>query len=164
MCLSRREFIVGGATAFGLLALPSRATSASAPTENTGRYEPRPITRWCDTRNGADGWQPVDSRTIRVPLQRTSADTIAIAATITVVGGPRAGFVTAFPAGTVRPEASLLNFRSGETRANLGLLMVSPGSPPGSSTLAARARRSPGVKLVSSPPRYLATPSQPCAI
>jgi hypothetical protein len=130
MCLSRRRFIVGGAATAGLLALPSRSWSAASAVEATsagdvGRLVLRPTTRLCDTRNNAAGWYRVDDRTIRVPLENVGNDTIAVAATITVVGGSRSGFITAFAAGTPRPTASLLNFCAGEVRANVGMLQVS---------------------------------------
>ena len=100
------------------------ATSASA-----GRYVPITAQRVFDSR--APGFarplQPGETITLAPPAGVPS-DAIALAINITTTAPNQPGFFTAFPAGTARPEASLLNTdRSGQTRAAASITPISPG-------------------------------------
>jgi alpha-tubulin suppressor-like RCC1 family protein len=49
----------------------------------------------------------------------TASNTQAVALNVTVTGATAAGYVTVFPCGSPQPNASNLNFRAGQTIANL---------------------------------------------
>jgi hypothetical protein len=87
---------------------------AAAPTAAYRAVGPR---RLADTRpTSSSGFSRVDAHTVRVVV-----DTDAVAATLTVtaVDATAAGFVTVWPTGASRPEASNLNVtRPREVRAN----------------------------------------------
>jgi hypothetical protein len=55
------------------------------------------------------------------------SDASSVALNVTVVDPDGAGFVTAYPCGTNKPNASTLNFRAGQTVANLTLVKVGAG-------------------------------------
>ena len=100
------------------------ATSASA-----GRYVPITAQRVFDSR--ATGFarplQPRETITVAPPAG-VPGDAIALAINITTTAPNQPGYFTAFPAGTARPEASLLNTdRSGQTRAASSITPISPG-------------------------------------
>ncbi len=93
-------------------------TSDSSPASATGLFIPMAPQRLLDTRSSTDpataGPLPA-AFTVEVP----TAAYAAVAANITIVGALQPGYVTVFPAGTVRPEASSLNAsRVGHTVAN----------------------------------------------
>lgn len=72
----------------------------------------------------------MDAHTLRVRIVgRCSADLDATAAliTTTAVQAPARGFVTVWPSGSVRPQASSLNVGVGETRANQVLVGLGAG-------------------------------------
>lgn len=50
---------------------------------------------------------------------------VALSINITIVSPSGTGHITLFPAGWLRPDTSTINFSSGQTRANNGLLMLS---------------------------------------
>jgi uncharacterized protein (DUF1800 family) len=56
-----------------------------------------------------------------------STDATAISANLTITAPSTAGFVTAYPASTVRPVTSQLNYRAGQTRTNNAILALGPG-------------------------------------
>lgn len=87
------------------------ATAARA-----GRYEPRPMQRLVDTRNGG---RPAPDSAVVVPLPtEVPGDTTALAVNITTTDSSGAGYFTAYPAGRPRPDASILNTdAAGQTRA-----------------------------------------------
>ena len=90
-----------------------------------GRFVPSTSARLFDSRPNnivAAG----ASVTIRLP-SGVPADVTALALNITVTESTRPGFVTAFPAGTAMPKASVLNLDSfDQTRAAGGIFGVSP--------------------------------------
>jgi hypothetical protein len=55
------------------------------------------------------------------------SDASSVALNVTVVDPDGAGFVTAYPCGTTKPNASTLNFRAGQTVANLTLVKIGEG-------------------------------------
>jgi hypothetical protein len=84
--------------------------------------------RIADTRdpNGTFGGPPLASGTVRefpiagvcgVPLTAK-----AVAANLIAVGPTTEGYLTAYPAGALLPNASTLNFRAGIVRANNAIL------------------------------------------
>lgn len=94
-----------------------QTTSASAAAPVTTAYRAIGPTRLADTRPAShSGFVRLNDTTIRVPVD---ANADAAVLTITAVNTTDAGFVTVFPAGQPRPEASNVNIgRSGEVRAN----------------------------------------------
>ena len=57
----------------------------------------------------------------------TPADPSAVALNLTVTDPAAAGFVTAYPCGTSRPNTSNVNFVAGQTVANLSIIKVGKG-------------------------------------
>ena len=96
----------------------SRTAAASVSTSSYTSVGP---VRLADTRGDGVGAVRLDDTTIRVVVAGTDTipdDAIAAALTLTAVSPAGDGYITAYPAGTARPEASNLNFRAGEVRAN----------------------------------------------
>jgi hypothetical protein len=92
---------------------------------NAGRFIATDPTRMVDTRqNGLRG-----TSKIALPLPAAvSPDATALAVTVTAVNAAAPGFLTAFPAGTSIPDASVVNTdRLNTTRASAVLLPVTPG-------------------------------------
>lgn len=56
-----------------------------------------------------------------------ATDAVAISANLTITSPSTAGFVTAYPASTMRPITSQLNYRAGQTRTNNAVLALGPG-------------------------------------
>jgi hypothetical protein len=90
------------------------AAHAATPTAAYRAVGPR---RLADTRpTSSSGFSRIDGHTIRVVVD---ADAVAATLTITAADTSGAGFVTVWPTGASRPEASNLNVtRAGEVRAN----------------------------------------------
>jgi hypothetical protein len=81
--------------------------------------------RLADTRSGS-GFQAIDVDRIRVPVTgrcEVPDGAVAAAVSVTVIDAEAPGFVTVWPAGSELPEASTVNFGSGEVRAN-GVLVA----------------------------------------
>lgn len=93
---------------------------------SAGRFTPVPQSRLLDSRS--DGARLTDA-TVRVPRPSgVPADATAMAITVTAADSASWGFVTAYPAGTERPEVSLVNTdAAGQTRAATGLVPLGPG-------------------------------------
>jgi hypothetical protein len=137
--VGRRGFIAGalagvfGAMAGGLVGdriggLPP--VGASGPLASF--FEPLPPRRLCDTRERV-GYQRLDDNTIRVKVAGNgaiAADAVAAVLTVTAVNrrhGPI--FVTAYPAGQNRPNASSLNCGFFDERvANLVTVKLGQGA------------------------------------
>jgi Zinc carboxypeptidase len=103
----------------GLLAVTgvtmlTAVANAAATTASFRAVGPR---RLADTRpTSSSGFSRIDAHTIRVVVD---ADAVAATLTVTAVATSGAGFVTVWPTGASRPEASNLNVtRAGEVRAN----------------------------------------------
>jgi hypothetical protein len=98
------------------------ATSATA-----GRYVPITAQRLFDSRSDAFArpLQPRETITVGLP-PGVPADAIALAINVTTTAPNQAGYFTAHPAHSARPEASLLNTdRAGQTRAASGIAPIS---------------------------------------
>lgn len=116
---------------------PLPVSAAGAPS----RFVPLQPCRLLDTRTGA-GVVPADG-TIDVQVVSDAcgvpSNATAAALTITVDHPSGPGFVTAWPAGSTRPEASMLNYRPGEIIANSQLLQIGSGGRVSLYTLSATA-------------------------
>lgn len=99
---------------------------AFVPTSSAtaGRFQPEPTARrMLDTRAGA---RPTGGTTLRIPLPTgVTPDATALAVNITAVRNTADGFVSAYPAGTDRPDTSVLNTdRAGQSRAAATIVPV----------------------------------------
>ncbi len=103
----------------GLLAVVgvTMLTTAAHAVATTAAYRAVGPRRLADTRpTSSSGFSRIDAHTIRVVVD---ADAVAATLTVTAVDTTGAGFVTVWPTGAARPEASNLNVtRAGEVRAN----------------------------------------------
>jgi hypothetical protein len=86
-------------------------------------------TRLLDTRNGLGGPQRAfdafETRTLKVAgVAGVPADATSVVVNITATNVAGSGFLTAFPTGGAVPTASNLNYRGGDTRANLAVVQV----------------------------------------
>jgi alpha-tubulin suppressor-like RCC1 family protein len=97
---------------------PSPVTSA-AP----GAFTAVPPARVLDTRSGAGPVGPARSVTLDLSA-RVPASTTAVVLNVTGTAPTAATFVTVYPAGAGRPDASNLNLVAGETRPNLVTVAV----------------------------------------
>jgi hypothetical protein len=92
---------------------------------STSAYVPVGPLRLADTREQPCGCTAVDPSTVRVDVTgRPEIDDDAIAAVVTVTAltTSDAGFVTAFPAGTPRPDTSTVNTRHDRVVANTAIV------------------------------------------
>jgi len=106
------------------------ATPGSSPTP-AGLYTPVVPNRVLDTRDGTGGvpTQPVGAgQTISVRVAGTpsipSSGVSAVVLNVTVTGPTEPSFLTVFPGGTTRPNASNLNFVAGQTVPNRVIVKV----------------------------------------
>ncbi|CAN5417488.1 hypothetical protein BH23ACT3_BH23ACT3_10910 [soil metagenome] len=92
----------------------------------TGRFTSVPQSRLLDTR--ATGVRLTD-QTVRVPTPSgVATDATALAVTVTVTDTASWGFVTAYPAGSERPDVSIVNADGpGQTRAATAVVPLGPG-------------------------------------
>jgi len=84
--------------------------------------------RLADTRGRAAG-QLAGGDTLSVPAAGTAGladDAAALALNVTVTGAQQAGYLTVYPCGSSRPNASSLNYEAGDTVANA--VIARPGS------------------------------------
>ena len=96
--------------------------------------------------NGGTQIQIPDSVGREVPSRA-----VAVSLNITVTQPFAAGFVTVWPCGAARPNASTLNFAAGETRANQVLAKLGSDVPFRSPPAATAARKGPVDSFCSSP-------------
>ncbi|MCH7606828.1 MAG: hypothetical protein IH962_06700, partial [Chloroflexi bacterium] len=100
----------------------------AANTKSAATYKPLSPGRILDTRTsgGALGKQGV--RTIQVTGKAgVPSSATAVAMNVTVVDATAASFLTAWPAGKPRPNASNLNYVAGQTVPNLVIVTVGAG-------------------------------------
>jgi hypothetical protein len=101
--------------------------TVTAPS-SSGRFEPISTQRIYDSRNTSR--KIADSELVFVPLPAgVPADAVAIVGNITAANNTTGGtFVSAWPAGTPRPNASIINFDApNESRASGGIYPVANG-------------------------------------
>jgi hypothetical protein len=99
---------------------------AIVPGESNRGFHTVAPCRLLDTRAAGPAVRHSDLRTFAVAGRcEVALEAVAVAANITVVQPMGAGHVTLFPAGNIRvPNASTLNFRAGQTRANNAALAL----------------------------------------
>ncbi len=111
---------------------PTHVAASSAPpvVGAPSRFAPVGPLRLADTREAVCGCTPVDPATIRVQIagrDGIASGITAAAVTITAAAPTGTGFVTVYPAGTARPETSILNLQAGHDTANSGIVPVGAG-------------------------------------
>ncbi len=125
--LSVAAFAATSLTTVALLAIP-----ASAATAPGGSFTGVTPARLLDTRSGIGTTAHVvpagGSVTLTVAgrggVPATGVGSVVL--NVTVTGSNAGGYVTVYPAGTTRPTVSNLNFKAGQTVANLVTVAVSP--------------------------------------
>jgi large repetitive protein len=114
---------------------PTQVLGATTVTNGgVGRFVPLPPQRILDTRdgNGAPKAKLAPGQTINVQITgRAGVPTSGVSAVVFNLTGTNAqgdgGFVTAWPTGGVKPNASSINLESGSTVANLVTVTVGDG-------------------------------------
>jgi LPXTG-site transpeptidase (sortase) family protein len=111
-------------------------TGASGPASSTGLFVPITPTRFLDTRNPGpqnplgNAFKPMPNWVVEMPVAGRSGIPAAASALVmntTLTAASRPGFVTAYPAGSVRPLTSTLNAdRTGQTIANHAISPLTP--------------------------------------
>ncbi len=99
---------------------PARAAASG----QAGTFVSLAPARVLDTRTGVGLWGPVAGySTIHVQIAGRggvpSSGVSAVVINVTETGATRGGYVTVYPDGSTKPNASNLNFPAGDTRANL---------------------------------------------
>jgi hypothetical protein len=132
-----RPLWVAVALLAGVIA-PAGAAVASVPPDdepppNAARFVPVEPCRLLDTR-GADhnnpAAPPLAGATVEIDVAGQCGvmpSAVAAALTVTVVDPAVAGYATVFPAGAERPNVSTVNYRAGQTVANLQLARLADG-------------------------------------
>lgn len=117
-----------------LVAAPTATAAATAGTAapatastTAGRYFPIAPTRVLDTRVAGGAFGQGETRSLSL-LSAVPAPASAVVLNLTVTDPTAAGFLTVFPTGTDRPQASSLNKNAGETRANSVTVAVGQGT------------------------------------
>ncbi|MEO7398381.1 MAG: hypothetical protein ABIW84_07445, partial [Ilumatobacteraceae bacterium] len=129
-------FLAGSAQASRAAAATARPEAITLPAGASAFVSVTP-TRLADTRPefGVGGFTPLGGNTIRVQIAgRGGVPTDATAAVlnVTAVNTIAGGYVTVFPAGTTRPEASNLNIeRAGQIIPNLVTVRLGSGTAAG---------------------------------
>ncbi len=115
--------------AAGAAAAPSTsavAPSTTAVAPSTTAFTPLTPTRLADTRTGFGYGRP-DSATLRISVNGREGiprNAAAVIVTLTVVEAATGGYLTAYPNGAARPNASNLNFDRGSTIANTAVVQL----------------------------------------
>ncbi len=94
------------------------------------RYFPGTPTRILDSRThtGSPGpWAQGQTRSVSVASASVAPNATGVAMNLTVTNGTAGSFLTAFPHGVPKPNASAINFGAGQTIANHSLLRVGRG-------------------------------------
>ena len=138
--LSRRRVLALGALPFvgamthaaAASAAPVRPRAANLPA-GASSFVPVTPSRLADTRpGGMGGYQRIDANTIRVQIGgrgNVPANASAAVLNVTAVNTTTFGFLTVFPAGTGRPEASNINVeRAGQIMPNLVTVRLGSGA------------------------------------
>jgi hypothetical protein len=111
------DFVVDVAGWYGGTAANMVFTPAASPT------------RLLDSRNGTGGystpWDPDQARDLPVAGNSpVPPEATAVVMNVTVTSPTATGFVTVYPSGTTRPQASNLNFVPGDTVPNLTIVKI----------------------------------------
>ncbi len=106
------------------------AVAAAAPPP-PGLFHPLGPIRVLDTRTAAGGGAPLRTASVRdvqiAGAGGVPAQAVAVAVTLTATGATSGGFLTAFPAGRVRPIASNVNYAPGRAAADLAIVPLGVG-------------------------------------
>ena len=116
-----------GATS-ALVSVAPTAHAAPVPISPPSRFVPVGPERLVDTRAGKCGCTRLDASTIRVQVTGRfgiAHGARAVAITVTAIEPRAATFVTAWPAGTARPDTSTVNAGLGQTVANAAIVPLS---------------------------------------
>src|SRR5262245_59467636 len=124
--------MIGGlTTGSALVAASATPAVAAAPAAAPARFVPVQPCRLLDTRAGTNPTIVPAGGTIDVQVVsdacQVPANATAAALTITVDDPDGSGYVTAWPAGSPRPEASVINYRAQEIVANSPLIQIGAG-------------------------------------
>ncbi len=124
------------ASLFVTVAASQPAAAAPSP---PSRFVPVAPCRLLDTRLSGGPIAAGGTVDVAVVSQQCEVPSGANAAslTITAVRPAAVGYVTGWPTGSAKPDASLLNYRTGETVANAQLLQIGTGGKVSLFTLAA---------------------------
>jgi hypothetical protein len=106
-------------------------TDTSALSVSAGLFVPLAPTRMFDTRDGAPMAGPVPAggtiALVHTGRAGVPADRVgALALNVTAVDAAAAGFVTAYPTASGRPDTSTLNVVAGDVRPNAAVMKVDP--------------------------------------
>jgi LPXTG-site transpeptidase (sortase) family protein len=111
-------------------------TGASGPASSIGLFVPISPTRFLDTRNPGpqnplgNAFKPMPNWVVEMPVAGRSGIPAAASALVmntTLTAASRPGFVTVYPAGSLRPDTSTLNAdRVGQTIANHAISPLTP--------------------------------------
>ncbi len=108
---------------------PTTVVTTTPPVPVSRAYVPVEPVRLVDTRAAGLG-RRVGGQVTYVPVGGrggVASDAAAVALNVTAVGPTEAGYLTVFPCGTPIPNASTLNFATGQTVANAALVKVGAG-------------------------------------
>jgi hypothetical protein len=130
--------LLAGSVLAACIAIAPSAVASAAPGAPSRFVAVEPC-RVLDTREGGGAVGAERSIDVQVVSDTCGVPSGATAAalTITVDRPEGSGFVTAWPTGSTRPEASVLNYRAGQIVANSQLLQIGNGGRVSLFTLAA---------------------------
>ena len=117
---------VGASDPAPVHAAPAPHAPASAPTSAAVFESVGPL-RIADTRRVDCSCERINDQRIRVPIGGTDSipqQITAAAVTITITRASAAGYATVYPSGTLRPEASTVNFPARSGAANSTIVGV----------------------------------------
>jgi hypothetical protein len=100
-------------------------TAAAAAGSGGSAFTSMSPTRVLDTRNSGGALGPGSIRTVDLS-SRVPANATAVVLNVTGVSPTLSTVITVWPAGEDRPEASTLNLRAGEIRANAATVALGP--------------------------------------
>jgi murein DD-endopeptidase MepM/ murein hydrolase activator NlpD len=112
---------------------PSGASNAITPSAWIGQFRALAPARILDTRNniGGIGTQIRGGQTVNLAVVGTggvpASGVAAVILNVTVTGAGGPGYLTLFPTGSLRPQSSSINYRAGDTVANLVQAPVGTG-------------------------------------
>ena len=81
-------------------------------------------------RSSTNDWRQISANVRRIHVRSECglpANTTSASLTLVAIGGGGAGFFTAYPSGSARPGASVVNYQAGEVRAGSTLIQLSSG-------------------------------------
>jgi hypothetical protein len=119
---ARASFVAGAPSGVNARAATAVATAAGSGGSAFTSLSP---TRVLDTRNSGGALGPGGTRTVDLS-SRVPANATAVVLNVTGVSPSASTVITVWPSGEERPEASTLNLRAGEIRANAATVALGP--------------------------------------